>query len=232
MPNCFIPDLTNEKDVYEITDEEFHYLKNVLRIKGDEKIIGFNGIDFIAEFEVKKILKKSIILRLKKIEKFKKNYLISLAIPVIKHKNFNFILKSIQQLGVKKIFPFISQNSVINKIDKRKIEKWNKILIESAKQSNNFYIPWIEKVYNLDEIVNLGFPQKILLFEKGKNELKNINKTETLVIIGPEGSFTEEEINILKNNGFSDIKLKTNILRSEISTLTVLSILKFLVGEI
>jgi len=233
MISTYIPELDRGSEKYEISGEEFHHLKNVLRIKREEKLTGFNGKDLYAELKIEKIEKNKIVVKAKNFHEFKKDYSISVAIPFIKHKNFNFTLKSIQQLGVKKIFPYISERSVTKRVEKEKIEKWNKILIESAKQSRNYYIPFIENIYTIENLLEeKDFKYKFVFYEKGENRIKTVEKGDILMITGPEGGFSEREIEILKNNGFVDIKLKGNILRSEIATITTLSILKFLIGEL
>ena len=234
MRNCYIKNLKENFSEYEIVGEEFHHLKNVLRIKKNEKIIGFNGKGLIGDLTIKEILKDKIIATVKNYKKKTYDYLISVGIPVIKQKNFNFILKSVQQLGVKNIFPLISEYSVVSEIDKKKILKWNKILIESAKQSGNFYLPLIEKIYQLEEIKNF-VGERIVFYEKSDNffsKVKLRTDNECLIIVGPEGGFSSEEIDFLKNNGFIDLKLKTNILRSETAVISVLSIIKFIKNEI
>ncbi len=230
MRNTFIQELNENKREYFIKDEEFHHLKNVCRIRKNEKICGFNKSGLSAELIIREIKKNYILAEALKFIKKDFNYRISIGISVIKSKNFNFILKSIQQLGVKKIFPFVSEYSIrINKID-----KWNKILIESAKQSGNFYIPEIEKIYKLDELSEFK-GKKIVFYEKSERFLdeKILNNCENLLfLVGPEGGFSQGEIEFLRSKNFVDLKLRTNILRSEVAVITILSILKFLTGEI
>ncbi len=232
MRNTFIPELVYNKNIYKIEDEEFHHLKNVCRIKKGESIKGFNGKGFFAILMVKEINKNYLIAEVERYYQQEYNYKIKVGVPLIKSKNFNFILKSIQQLGVKKIYPFKSEYST----GKVKIDKWNKILIESAKQSENFYIPYIENVYDLEFFSKFNC-DKIAFYEKSNNFFSsNLNfsnkENEVLFIIGPEGGFSKKEINFLRELNFLDFKLKTNILRSETAVIAMLSILKFIKDEI
>ena len=230
MRNIFVKTLNENENIYRIEGEEFHHLKNVLRVKIGEKVCGFNMLGLSAELIIKEVKKNFLVAEATKFFKKEFKYNISIGIPLIKSKNFNFILKSIQQLGVCKIYPFVSKYSMrLNKID-----KWNKILIESAKQSGNFYIPKIDKIYMLEDFSSFE-GKKIVFYEKSDRFLddKVIDGQERLLfLVGPEGGFAKEEIDFLKNNNFIDLKLKTNILRSEIAVITILSILKFLMGEV
>ncbi len=238
MKSVFIQDLTEKKKMYIIKNEEYKHLAKALRLKKSEKIIGFDGKGNIAELTIEKITKNSIECYVDNYSKFNKNYSISVGIPIIKHKNFNFILKNIQQLGVNKIFPFVSEHSVVKNIEQNKISKWNKILIESSKQSKNFFIPFIEKIYSFNDFLNMeNFELKIIFYEKSLNFIHKLqneinNAKNILIIIGPEGGFSENEIFLLKKREFIDLKLNTNILRSETAIITVLSIVKYLKQEI
>ncbi len=234
MKSTYIPELKEENEIYEIKDEEFHHLKNVCRIKINEKVYGFNRDGLICESSIKEILKNKVVLKVDKFFKKKYNYRVHIGIPLIKFKNFSFILKSIQQLGIKKVYPFVSKFSIIDKINSKKIKRWNKIIIESAKQSGNFYLPLIEKVYKLEELSNFQ-GEKFVFYENSKNYIneKFFNeKKDSLILIGPEGGFSEDEVSFLNKNGFIDLKLKTNILRSEVAVITILTLIKFLKKEL
>ncbi len=234
MKNIFIPQLKEEKKIYEIKDDEFHHLKNVCRVKINEKVCGFNENCLICELSIEDILKSKIILKAERFFHKEYNYKVHIGIPLIKFKNFSFILKSIQQLGIKKIYPFISKFSVIDKVDNKKIDRWNKILIESSKQSGNFYLPFINRIYKLEELTNFH-GEKFVFYENSENFVnRNLFKEndESLILIGPEGGFSEDEVSFLKESGFIDLKLKTNILRTEVAVITILSIIKFLKKEI
>ena len=59
-----------------------------------------------------------------------------------------------------------------------------------------------------------------------------VKAKEILLLIGPEGGFSKFELNLLEENFFTIVKLNSNILRSEVATITALSIIKFLAGEL
>ena len=161
---------------------------------------------------------------------------IDIAIPIIKHNPFNFILKSLVQLNINKIFPYFSEYSISKKFSKSKIEKWNNILIESSKQSRNNYINYIDNIYNFHSIARLEYPLKLCfdnLSDFPINKIENIGKnSRILLLIGPEGGFSHFETDLLKENNFTFVKLNSNILRSEIAVISTVTIIKFLIGEL
>ena len=149
----------------------------------------------------------------------------------IKSNYFNFMIQKATEIGVTKLFPITTERTIVRKINK---DRLNKILIESAEQSNRLTVPSIEKIQKLEQFlnenknINLVFGD--LNTENKKIELKDASKP-IAVLIGPEGDFSEaERAKILEFNGVQSIKLNDNILRSETAVISSLSIINYLIN--
>lgn len=248
MPKFFIKNNQIEKNIVTILGEDVNHIANVLRMKlGDE--IQVCDIDYAENYNVKlqSIEKQKIDCEI--IEKIKSeaesdiNLTIFQGIP--KSDKMELIIQKSTELGVKEIVP-VQMERCVSKIsekdEKKKIERWQKISEVAAKQSGRDMIPKIEHVTKLKEICKLveKFDMLIVPYEKAEgysfknslDELKrqNINTPSIGIVIGPEGGFDPNEIDILKNAGAKIVTLGKRILRTETVALAMSSVIMYELG--
>ena len=231
----------NSKTISIIGDDVKH-IRNVLRHKiCDELEIcdesGFRYLTKIKEFSENEIL-------LEIVEQTDKNTEMPVKIDLYqglpKFDKMDLIVQKTTELGVSSIIPVITER-VIVKLEKgnenKKIERWNKIATEAAKQSGRQLIPTVENVVNLEKIVEKLSKYDIVIVpfecEKDstlKNILKNVkNKIENrAVVIGPEGGFSEKDIATLeKSSNVVKVSLGKRILRTETAGLATIAMLLY-----
>ncbi len=239
LRRIFLNNLDNHNEWYELGPEnrEFHHLKNVLRGRIGDSFEVFNGKGLTGVGTVKNINRNRIKLNVTDFKEVSESRSkIDIAVSIVKTHNFSVILNSMMQLGVNRIYPVISEYSYIKKFSENKIEKWNNILIDAAKQCRNNYLTFIDKVYTIDEILSFDYSCKILFNSKYGKNIKNIeesicNSENILVVIGPEGGFSESELEKFQENEFFNIKLETNILRTETGATVTVGVLKYITEE-
>ncbi|MBI5892717.1 MAG: 16S rRNA (uracil(1498)-N(3))-methyltransferase [Deltaproteobacteria bacterium] len=246
MPRFFVEDIDTDAGNIIITGDEFYHLKKVLRLNAGDEIIIFDGKgnDFIAKLETLGSKEAEACVQ-KKLEassnepKFK----IVLAQGIAKGEKMDFIIQKAAELGVSSIMPFTASRTVPRfKEDAvlKKIERWQKIAIEAAKQCGRSIVPKIESIKDFKEIL-IGWEGylKIILWEdavcmKLKNkiqELKNLNMRGIIVIVGPEGGFSPEEVQEAEKMGFIPSRLFENILRTETASIVMLSIINYEIAD-
>lgn len=160
-----------------------------------------------------------------------KPYDITCFLGVIKKNNFEWAIEKLNELNIKKTYPvffdFSQQNIVLN------YERLNKMIDESCKQSNRFLKMELSGAISFNEMIELfkEFDLIVVAYEKETTKtLDNIKNDESFVhkkiafIIGPEGGFSKNEINILKKETNS-IKLTNTILKAETAAIYCASIL-------
>lgn len=226
------------------TDDSYHL--KVLRVKIGSKIKCINSLnskEYIVKIininPYKAIIEKESVLD---INYNKKIYIIQ-SIP--KLDKFELVIQKLSEINVYGIFPVYSENSNINNISNNKIIRWNKIAKESSIQSGRKDIIKIYKITNLktllDKISHEKGVMKIILNENETNhrlnEFINKNSFENIhsiyIIIGPEGGFSDKEINIITTKyKFESIVLKGNILRTETAPIVITSIIQYLLDNI
>jgi 16S rRNA (uracil1498-N3)-methyltransferase len=246
MPRFFV----NSKDIFDdninITGEDYNHIKKVLRLKCGEIITLSDGIgnEYVAEIEEF----GEGFVHTKVIESYKNTteppVKVTLYQGLPKSDKMDFIIQKSVELGISRIVPVLTERTVVRldseKDALKKSERWNRISQEASKQCNRGIIPKIEIPISFKEAIKQTKDNVLALipYEKeSTNSLKQIlkrvdNITEISVFIGPEGGFTEQEIEEAVNMGLNSVTLGPRILRTETAGITVLSILMYELGDV
>ena len=221
-----------------IINDDVKHIKNVLRYKINDEIdiCDENGIRYktkIENFENDKILLD--ILEISN-ESTECSINITLVQGLPKADKMELIIQKCTELGVKSIVPVISERVIVKldeKSEAKKIDRWQKIAKEASKQSGRQIVPEIENTINLKNIIEKLSKYDIVIMpyecEKErmlKNILEKLDKNikNIAVIIGPEGGFSEKDVEILeKCNNLQKVSLGPRILRTETAGLATLA---------
>lgn len=157
---------------------------------------------------------------------------------IIKADRFEWVLQKSCELGIFSIIPFTSKRTVSIPYLKKK-ERWEKIIAEASKQSGNPYPPELDDILTFDKALK-KIPDKavkIIFWEEEGESLKNIlasddGKRDIALIIGSEGGFCRDEIELAKRHDCRVGTLGWRILRCETAAITAVSIVQHFLGEI
>lgn len=237
MPHFFISSKDVNKDTISISDKEnYHHIAKVMRAKTGENLLLVDENRIQYNVVIKNIDSQSIttkVVETKKSENYLKLNLVLMQ-SVLKTEAQSLVIQKATELGVKKIIPFISDNSVIkHDVACQKTSKWQKIANEAVKQCERVDFPIVSKTHTYKEIVeDKDCNIKIACVERANTEslkacLQKINltpKSQIAVIIGPEGGFSAKELNMLEENKeIHKVSLGKLILRAETAVITALS---------
>lgn len=246
MPRFFI----NSNDIFDdninITGEDYNHIKKVLRLRVGENITLSDGMgnEYLAEIKGfgDGFANAGIIERYQNITE--PPIVVTLYQGLPKSDKMDFIIQKSVELGITRIVPVITERTVVKldgeKDKAKKCERWNRISQEAAKQCNRGIIPKIEVPVSFKEALRQAKDTALSLipYEKEtKSTLKQIlNKSSNIskisVFIGPEGGFTEKEIDEAVNCGINPVTLGPRILRTETAGIAVLSILMYELGDV
>ena len=141
------------------------------------------------------------------------------------------VMEKATELGVRGVYPVITDNCAVTMdIAKKKREKWQKIMYEASKQCERAKIPDCFEPSDLNSILNNHFDRVFVFGERSTEiSLKNyLNKfpikkfEKVLVIIGPEGGFSQKEFDFFKEKNFPIITLGDLILKAETAVIVAL----------
>lgn len=230
MSYRFFGSLVNT-DVVLSEDDIFHLTK-VLRVKKGEniEIIVENNLymctvsnlnPFSFKVDEVKVIPKAPLPRIT----------LGYALPKGSDK-LELVLQKAVEIGVNDIILLDTSRS-IGKIPaakkEHKLNRYKKIMESAAKQAKRNFIPALSGPISLNKVLTLDYDTKILAHEKGAAPFKEVLKgnlgENLLVLVGPEGGFSAEEVNNASSNHFKIITFGANILRSETAAIYALSVI-------
>ncbi len=241
MPQFFVKsDNIKDKEISIIENQDIKHIKDVLRHKVNDKLTLVD--DKQKSYKVKIIKIQPEIIQTTILEKYdsgrKLSINLELAQCILKSQAQDFAVQKATELGIKAIIPVISKFTVVKfKNEKEKLQKqsrWQKIAFESCKQCERIDMPEIRKISTLKELItaqehdlaiacverHAGMSMKKLLKEK-KEVLSKDSKL--LVIIGPEGGWSNDELNLFKEHLVPQVSIGNLILRAETAIIKALS---------
>ncbi|MCS7201646.1 MAG: 16S rRNA (uracil(1498)-N(3))-methyltransferase [Dictyoglomus sp.] len=218
-------------------EEIFHLIKVLRYRKGEDLVLkALDGNLYLSK--IIEIQRNQVIFEIiTKIERNPEiNFEIYLCQSLPKLDKWEWILEKATELGVSGFFPLQTERSIVN-LEKEKLEKkyerWRKIINEAVKQSERKRVPDLFPILRLEKCLDIIMKEKgniLVAWEKADLSLKKVisNIREKIYLfIGPEGSFSEEEIEILKKNGGIFFNMGPRILKVETASIVALSLVLY-----
>lgn len=202
-----------------LDDEESRHLKQVLRAKIGDEIEVVNGEGDLYVSEILELGKKSSELRIKERSTAAENSN-SLWIAVAPTKNINrweWFLEKASEIGIARISPIICDNSERKHL---KTDRQLRILKEAMKQSKQLHLPKLDELQSFKQFIQEAeATEKFIAHCYGgeKVQLKSLHQKgiKSLILIGPEGDFSLDEVSMAENKGFKAVSLGESRLRTE-----------------
>lgn len=226
----------SENSSLELSGTYYNYLVNVLKTAENDEVFVFNGSDGEFRAVVTDVAKKKLQLCIReKVEEPEPLPCVELLCPLLKKNAFDMVIQKATELGVGKIIPVQTDRTNANHVN---LERMKIIATEAAEQSRRVNVPKIEKLEKLDNLLKNWNSDNTLFFldETGRGlpivptlEKYKKNISGVSFLIGPEGGFSEREIERLYNTPFAKgLVLDKHILRAETAVCAALSIWKYI----
>ena len=209
-----------------LSERNHHYLSRVLRAKTEQTIELFDGNGRVCHASITDISKRETTVQILDISEAPDHRLpVTLGLALIKSDRFDWALQKAAELGVTEIQPIITQfTDSAPKADRleKKRSHWQEILVSACEQSENNWLPHLHKPAHLDE---LALPEQAIVAHPSAVSVQ-INPTEeSLLLIGPEGGFSDTEIDGLLKKQVKPMSLGPRILRAETAAIVGLTLL-------
>ncbi len=233
----FVKKLISSNLIIYVKNKQHHFLKNVMRIKVNDKINVFDGTSGEWVSKVISINRdNTALLVTENIKKMKSSSDLWVIFAPIKQNRMRIAIQKATEIGVSKIIPCFTEYTNFNKIN---LNNLYQNTIEASEQSERLDIPSIEKVVDLKSLLqNWPNDRKLIYCDEKNTDNKSIieaiiplKKTTNKwsVLVGPEGGFSATEQNmILKNNNVVPVSLGKTILRSD----TAITVALFCINQI
>jgi len=228
-------DITHEPTV--------HHVRTVLRMKPGHGLVAVDGWAeqaYLARLEVVERQQLGLTLLTALPKPTETLPYLTVGAALIKNQRWDWMLQKLTELGTRCIIPVESQRAVVQiGSAANKQARWQQVVRNAAEQSEGLYIPTIAEPGNLTAFVaqTKGADVKVVLVERGENRLpmrliyrKSVALKSMAVAIGPEGGWSDQEVQLLLANGFQAASFGQRILRSETAAIGVISALIYECG--
>lgn len=221
--------------------EQLHHLKDVLRIEPEDKVILFDGRGNEYLVLLKGFSEKVAVFDI--LEKKKvapdKGPRLTVACAIPKKAKMDDIVDKLTQVGVERIIPLETERVII-RLDKEKEslrhKRWQKISLNASQQSQRKLLPQVDPIRRLREVLSSSgdFDLKLIPTLEGTKERKSLKEAlsgsgakNIIVLIGPEGDFSPQEVKLAISAGFIPVTLGEETLRVDTAAIAVASYIMF-----
>jgi len=221
--------------------ETSHYLGTVLRLRTDADILVFNASDGEFAARITEVNKHSIEVTLDALQRAPVPTRLStlLGLGISRGDRMDLAIQKATELGVSSITPLYTQFGEVKlKADRaeKKLHHWHKITVSAAEQCGRLDLPTITPPASMDEWqAMLGDSLRLILDPSGEHgiaQFASSEPTSIALMIGPEGGFSEQELNWAETHGFTTVSLGPRILRTETAPIVALAILQHRFGDL
>ena len=223
-----------------LTAEESHHLARVLRLREGERVSAFDGLGNEWECEIAAIHKSECRLSiLKKLETVVESPLrLTLAQALVKGEKFDLVVQKATELGVSRILPVITEHCEIRISDERseqRLQRWQRISLGAIKQSGRRRLVEIDQPVRFQQFCRGLQGEPALIFsEKSGRGLPPLAVQDSglTVVIGPEGGWSDSEIDLATSSGLIPVHLGPRILRTETAAITAVTLAQYHYGDL
>ncbi|HVY55990.1 MAG TPA: 16S rRNA (uracil(1498)-N(3))-methyltransferase [Thermodesulfobacteriota bacterium] len=240
MPRFPIDEKTIVNGKAFLSGTDYKHVVKVLRMKEGDAVTLFDSSSVEYDCRISRVGSKEVVVDVLSSRRVETDspLRITLMQGLPKGDKMDYIVEKATELGVHAIVPVVTERSQVRTTEKKK--RWERIALEASKQCGRTRPPAIENTLNFSEaikykhdnglaiILNVG--SQVSLKEFLKNSLQH--PSNIIVLIGPEGGFSENEVLLATEMGFTSLGLGPRTLRTETAGLAVLSIIQFQHGDL
>ena len=235
MPHFFIESKQVNNNVVEISDKEnYQHIAKSLRSRVGEVLLLIDENQIQYETIISEITNSKIIANVDKSYPSKRflDFELYLAQSPLRSDAQGLIIEKATELGVSGVYPVLTDNCTLNKsVVEKKIPKWQRIMYESSKQCERAIVPTCFDATTLEKVLSENSFDKVIVFceriadKTVRDSFKDapIKKGDkVLVVIGPEGGFSQKEFDCFKEKSLEMLTLGDLILRAETAVVVAL----------
>jgi len=230
MQRYFIDSHITDTTVH-LDDTMMHHLNRVLRLKQTTTVCVVDASSRVFEVSVEPNQEVGTILNeINQKEDFPID--LTLAVALLKKDKFEWVIQKATELGATRILPFVSERTIID-LDAKDFEKkrarYQTIAKEASEQSHRKHVCQIEALHTFKQVCHRYAAFKGLCFERVEHESVSLHACkhlDSLMVIGPEGGFSHQEVELARFHGFKLISLGHRILRAETAAIAICAMIE------
>ena len=232
LPRLFVRQTLSEGVAIALDANQANYLGNVLRLGVGAELLVFDGLSGEWLAHIADAGKKRMTLAVDRQTRESESIPdVWLAFAPVKRAQTDWLVEKSTELGVARLIPVMTQRTVTERV---RLDRLESIAIEAAEQCGRTRVPQIVEPTSLKRLIEELDPARHLYFaDEGGGEpvASTFAEGPALILVGPEGGFTEEERQLVRGSGASAISLGPRILRAETAALAALAAFMALAGD-
>ncbi|NMH29046.1 16S rRNA (uracil(1498)-N(3))-methyltransferase [Flavobacterium silvaticum] len=232
MQLFYNPDIKSGQADFSFDKEESRHIIKVLRKNTGDKLQVTNGMGFLFDVEISIASESKCIVKIVDSQFFEpRPYRLHLAVaPTKMNERYEWFLEKATEIGIDEITPLICDRSERKVV---KIDRFEKIAVSAMKQSAQYYLPKLNEAVTFKTLVSAEDDSVKCIahcIENEKQTLKSVVKPnhKITILIGPEGDFTEKEIELALAKNFIPVSLGHTRLRTETAAVVAAHSVAFL----
>ncbi len=245
MPVFFVSPERIAPPTITITGDLLIHLRDSLRVQVGEVVLFGDGASHRYRAEITAMSKQTMAGRI--VETISHSPLqcpaLLLGQALLKGEKMDWVIQKATELGVNEIVPLQSCHSVVQIRTERldaQLARWRRIALEAAQQSEQWRVPTIARPQSLAGFLttrSTGMATFMLAERQEGNSLQTVDLPQdvtgsVVILIGPEGGWSKEEVDIAEQAGSKLITLGHHILRAETAAVATISILQSRLGNL
>ena len=235
MPHFFINSKQVVNNVVEVSDKEnYQHIAKSLRARVGEPLLLIDENQIQYETTISEITNSKVIANVDRFYPSKRSldFELYLAQSPLRSDAQGLIIEKATELGVTAVYPIMTDNCALNKsVVEKKVPKWQRVMYESSKQCERAIVPSCYEATTLEKVLAENNFDKVIVFCERiadktirdsfkENPIKKGDKV--LVVIGPEGGFSQKEFDSFREKSLEMLTLGDLILRAETAVVVAL----------
>jgi 16S rRNA (uracil1498-N3)-methyltransferase len=216
LPLFYFSTLDTTQGVVDLDDEIRHHAGVVLRMGEGESMLLTNGKGLSAQAKITAVSKKQLTVQLHDfIEHSPVQRKLMIGISLLKNAaRFEWMLEKVTEIGITDIFPLRCERTEKQHYKK---ERFEQIIVSACLQSQQFHFPILHEPISLNELMGKQLPNDKFIAHcmEGEKSILSHTEKDSILLIGPEGDFTPDEITAALKQAFIPVSLGSTRLRTE-----------------
>lgn len=215
-----------------VEGEEFHHSVRVVRLREGEEVEIFDRAGNAVRGVVETLARdRAVIVAGEALQSRESPLDLHLAMAVIQLEKFELVLQKATELGVRSFIPLVADRGEVRRERySGKMERWEKIVFEAVKQSGRTRVPPIAPPAPLADIVNRDGVKIVFDADEPPRELPKL--TEATLLIGPEGGWSEDELQAARERECFFQRLGPRRLRAETAAIAAMTLISSRFGDL
>jgi 16S rRNA (uracil1498-N3)-methyltransferase len=229
-----------------LSEEESRHLRDVLRLRAGEEARVFDGEGkefscVVVEVGGRKGAARLGVRGAVEPPRPESPLGLTLAVALLKGEKFDLVVQKATELGAARVVPVETKRADVRLRDERdagkRVERWRRLALEAAKQSGRARVPLVEEPTPFSTFVEDSTRARVLFAEGGGATLDSLDTNDespasVVALVGPEGGWEPEEIELARARGWRIVTLGGRTLRAETAAITVCALLQHLFGDL